>query len=159
MRLSVRARVYGQNWFIIIEQNRHTSFSSQHTLQVFDSPSLLVNSFFFLFSRKKMYYHHLSNLIVLFLILPSLVELTAIQTDVLILPNLARTGFVLLEETKPSRYQEFDQCLKDNEQLNLHIDEKYGDLILNQTIEYFDRQQQQQRLLCTINRNQVKINK
>ena len=104
-----------------------------------------------------MYYHHLSNLIVLFLILPSLVELTTIQTDVLILPNLARTGFVLLEETKPSRYHEFDQCLKDNEQLNLHIDEKYGDLILNQTIEYFDRQQQ--RLLCTINRNQVKINK
>ena len=101
-----------------------------------------------------MYYHHLSNLIVLFLILPSLVELTTnIQSDVLILPNVAQTGFVLLEETKPSRYHEFEQCYTDNDQLNIHIDEKYGDLILNQTIESFDIHQQ--KLLCTVSRNQV----
>ncbi len=104
-----------------------------------------------------MYYHHLSNLIVLFLILPSLVELSVIQTDVLIISNNAQRGYVLLEETKPSRYHEFNQCLKENEQLNLHIDEKYGDLILNRTIKYFNFNQQ--RLLCTINRNQVKKKK
>lgn len=102
-----------------------------------------------------MYYHHLSNFIVLFLILPSLVELTTnIQSDVLILPNVAQIGFVLLEETQPSRHHEFEQCFNDKKQLNLHIDEKYGDLILNQTIESFDIHHQQ--LLCTINRNQVK---
>ncbi len=104
-----------------------------------------------------MYYHHLSNLIVLFLILPSLVELSVIQTDVLIISNNAQRGYVLLEETKPSRYHEFNQCLKENEQLNLHIDEKYGDLILNRTIKYLNFNQQ--RLLCTINRNQVKKKK
>jgi hypothetical protein len=82
------------------------------------------------------------------------VELAVIQTDVLIIPNNAQHGFVLLEETQPSRYHEFDQCLKENDQLNLHIDEKYGDLILNHTIKYFNFNQQ--RLLCTINRNQVK---
>ncbi len=81
-------------------------------------------------------------------------ELSVIQTDVLIISNNAQRGYVLLEETKPSRYHEFNQCLKENEQLNLHIDEKYGDLILNRTIKYFNFNQQ--RLLCTINRNQVK---
>jgi len=101
-----------------------------------------------------MYYHHLYNLIVLFLIIPSLVDLLTINTDVLILSNNAQHGFVLLEETKPSRYNEFYQCLKQNDQLNLDIDEKYGDLILNRTIENINFNQQ--RLLCTINRNQVK---
>jgi hypothetical protein len=85
------------------------------------------------------------------------VELSVIQTDVLIISNNAQRGYVLLEETKPSRYHEFNQCLKENEQLNLHIDEKYGDLILNRTIKYFNFNQQ--RLLCTINRNQVKKKK
>ncbi len=101
-----------------------------------------------------MYYYHLYNLIVLFLILPSLVELLTINTDVLILSNNAQHGLVLLEETKPSRSNEFYQCAKNNQQLNIDIDEKYGDLILNKTLEniHFN----QQRLLCTINRNQVK---
>jgi hypothetical protein len=101
-----------------------------------------------------MYYHHLNNLIFLFLIIPSLVELLSINTDILILPNTAHRGFVLLEETKPSRYNEFLQCLKQTNQLNIDIDEKYGDLILNKTIENFIFNQQ--RLLCTINRNEVK---
>ena len=102
-----------------------------------------------------MYYHHLNNLIVLFLIIPSLVELIAINTDVLILPDNAQHGYVLLEETKPSRYNEFNQCLKENNELNIDIDMKYGDLILNKTIENISFSNQQ-RLLCTINRNQVK---
>lgn len=102
-----------------------------------------------------MYYHHLYKLLVLSLILPSVVELLTINSDVLILSNNARPGFVLLEETKPSRYKEFSQCLQENnQQLNIDIDEKYGDLILNQTIENINFNQQ--RLLCTINRNQVK---
>jgi len=101
-----------------------------------------------------MYYQHLSNLIVLFLILPSLVQLLTINTDVLIIPNHARPGFVLLEEMKPSRSNEFQQCINDNHrQLNINIDEKYGDLILNQTVE--NQIFNQQQLLCTIHRNEV----
>jgi hypothetical protein len=101
-----------------------------------------------------MYYHHLYNLIVLFLIIPSLVHLLTINTDILILSNNSQRGFVLIEETKPSRYMEFYQCLKENDQLNIDIDEKYGDLILNKTVQNFNSNHQQ--LLCTINRNQVK---
>ena len=101
-----------------------------------------------------MYYHHLYNLIILFLIISSSVELLSVNTDVLILPNNAQDGFILLEETKPSRYNEFSQCLKQNHRLNIDIDEKYGDLILNRTIEYFNLNSQQQ--LCTIKRNEVK---
>jgi hypothetical protein len=82
------------------------------------------------------------------------VDLLTINTDVLILSNNAQPGFVLLEETNPSRYNEFYQCLKQNNQLNIDIDKKYGDLILNKTIENFIFNQQ--RLLCTINRNEVK---
>jgi hypothetical protein len=82
------------------------------------------------------------------------VELLLINTDVLILPKNAQHGFVLLEETKPSRLNEFNQCIKQSHQLNIDIDEKYGDLILNKTIENIQFNHQQ--LLCTINRNQVK---
>jgi len=85
------------------------------------------------------------------------VDLLTINTDVLILSNNAQPGFVLLEETKPSRYNEFHQCLKQNSPLNIDIDEKYGDLILNKTLENFHSNHQQ--LLCTINRNQVKSNR
>lgn len=105
-----------------------------------------------------MYYHHLFNLIVLFFLLPSLVELLSINTDVLIIPKNARHGFVLLEETQPSRYHEFTQCLNQNSELDIIIDRKYGDLILNSRVnnQIFNTQQQ---LLCTINRNQVKKKK
>ena len=101
-----------------------------------------------------MYYHHLNNLIVWFFILPSSVELLLVNSDVLILPSTAQAGYVLLEENRPSRSSEFHRCLQQNPPLNLMIDEKYGDLILNQTIEHFPFNQQQ--LLCTINRNQVR---
>jgi hypothetical protein len=99
-----------------------------------------------------MYYHRLYKLIVLFLIIPSLVALISINTDILILPKNAQRGYVLLEETKPSRYNEFIQCLKQNDELNISIDEKYGDLVLNKTNEILPSNHQ---LLCTINRNQV----
>ncbi|CAF0806189.1 unnamed protein product [Rotaria sordida] len=102
------------------------------------------------------YYHHLYNLLVLFFIIPSLVNLLTINSDVLIIPKNAQHGFVLLEETKSSRFNEFNQCLKQNNELNIDIDKKYGDLILNKTIENYNFTQQQ-RLLCTINRNQSSI--
>ncbi|CAF4786590.1 unnamed protein product, partial [Rotaria socialis] len=100
-----------------------------------------------------MYYHHLFYLIALFFLLPPLVELLSINTDVLIVPKNAQRGFVLLEETKPSRSNEFTQCLQQSRELNIDIDTKYGDLILNKTIRNRNFKQQQQ-LLCTINRNQ-----
>jgi hypothetical protein len=115
--------------------------------------SILLVSFLEIIKPYRMYCHHLYNLIVLFLILPSLVELLSINTDVLIISKTAQRGFVLLEETKPTRLNEFNQCLQQNHQLNIAIDEKYGDLILNKTIENIDFRHQQ--LLCTINRNQV----
>lgn len=83
-------------------------------------------------------------------------QLLNINTDILIIPNHARRGFVLLEETKPSRLNEFYQCINDNQrQLNINIDEKYGDLVLNQTVENLISNQPQQQLLCTIHRNEV----
>ncbi|CAF1660241.1 unnamed protein product, partial [Adineta ricciae] len=102
-----------------------------------------------------MYYHHLNNLIALFFVLPSLVQLLSVNTDILIIPRNAPSGFVLLEETKPTRIYEFRQCINQSEQLHLDIDEKYGDLILTKPIG--NVQSNQQRLLCTIHRNQSTI--
>lgn len=100
-----------------------------------------------------MYYHHLFNFIFIFIILPANIELYQIQNDFLILPKQAQPGFVLLEETRPSRSKEFQQCLSNKSQLDISIDEKYGDLMLNQTIDFLPLNKQE--LLCTINRNQV----
>ena len=128
--------------------------------ELFATSSSTVNFLLLCFSHSRedntpisMYYHHLFSFIVLFLILPSFIELNQIQTDVLILPNHAQPGYILLEEIQPSRTREFHQCLQNNISLNLAIDEKYGDLILDQSIENLPLNQQ--NLLCTINRNQV----
>jgi hypothetical protein len=101
-----------------------------------------------------MYYHHLSNFIVLLAILPSVVKLTLISTDILILPSNAQRGYVLLEETRPSRSREFAQCLQQAPSIHLAVDEKYGDLILNQSLKNVPLTLVPQPL-CTIQRNQV----
>ena len=84
---------------------------------------------------------------------PYWIESIIIQSDVLIIPDQAQVGDILLEEISPSRSNEFHQCLNDRPTLKLTIDEKYGDLLLGQTVENLSMNEQ--TLLCTIHRNEV----
>ncbi len=102
------------------------------------------------------WWHHHHLIYLLLLTIPSSVKLQSITTDLLILPVDAQSGYILLEETLPSRSKEFSQCLQQNTaNLPLAIDPKYGDLIINGSIGNIPLNEQ--RLLCTIQRNQVRV--